>query len=108
MDLLAKTRSDLVEALDSRDLVFTGDEYYGKPRKCVISCTVLSGQVSLQTLREKFQKNVLDKPQFFRLCCRPKRFLGYWFWQKTEIQVCPLADIFNLIIYYVAHRVIVP
>lgn len=88
VDLLAKTRSNIVEPLDSRDLVFTGDDYYGKPRKCVISCTVLSGTVTLDTLKERFQKNVLDKPNFFRLLCRPQRFLGYWYWHKTEVQVC--------------------
>lgn len=94
IDLLAKTRPNIVEPLDSRDLVFTGDDYYGKPRKCVISCIVMSGSVTLETLREKFQKNVLDKPNFFRLHSRPKRFLGYWYWQKTEIQVRVFFSIF--------------
>lgn len=81
------TRPDLLASLDSRDLVFTGDDYYGKARKSVISSIILKGPTTLESLKEKFTKNVLDKPHFYRLHCRPFRFMGYWFWQRVEIQV---------------------
>lgn len=80
-------RPDIVASLNSRDLVFTGDDYYGRARKSVISSIILKGPVSLDTLKEKFRRNVLDKSHFYKLRCRPFRFMGYWFWQKVDIKV---------------------
>jgi hypothetical protein len=80
------TRSDIVASLDSRDLVFTGDDYYGRARKSVISSIILKGPATLEILKERFTRNVLDKPHFYKLNCRPFCFMGYWFWQRVEIQ----------------------
>ncbi|OXA63003.1 uncharacterized protein LOC110863178 isoform X2 [Folsomia candida] len=80
------TRPDIVASLDSRDLVFTGDDYYGRARKSVISSIILNGPATLNTLKERFTKNVLDKPHFFKMRSRPYVFMGYWFWRHVEIQ----------------------
>jgi hypothetical protein len=82
------TRPDILASLDSRDLVFTGDDYYGKARKSVISSIVLKGPATLDKLKERFKVNILEKPHFLKLRCRPFCFMGYWFWQQVEIRVC--------------------
>lgn len=48
------TRPDIVASLDSRDLVFTGDDYYGRARKSVISSIILNGPATLNTLKERY------------------------------------------------------
>ena len=76
-------RKDLVGKLSSRDLVFTSDDFYGKARKNVISCSITLGGMNINDLRRTFKQNVLDKTDFLKLKCRPIQFLGYWFWQYS-------------------------
>ena len=82
-----KWKPDLVAHFTSRDLMFTCDDFTGKVRKSVINVTVLEGSLSLQNLREEISKRLLSKPYFFKLHCRPTLFMGYWFWQKTDLNV---------------------
>ena len=80
-------RPDLVGRLSSRDLVFTSDSFYGKARKNVISCSITKGSMQIQDLRKRFRARILDRPEYFKLKCRPVLFLGYWFWQYTSDNV---------------------
>ncbi|CAG7785077.1 unnamed protein product [Allacma fusca] len=84
-------RKDLVGCLSSRDLVFTSDDFYGKARKNVISCSITFGSMSIHDLRSTFKERILDKPVYSKLKCRPILFMGYWFWKNDclnpEIEV---------------------
>jgi hypothetical protein len=82
-----KWKPDLVAHFTSRDLAFTSDDFRGKVRKSVINVTVVDGRLTLEALRTQLRQRLLAKPFFFKLHARPVLFMGYWFWQNTDLHV---------------------
>jgi len=82
-----KWKPGFVAHFTSRDLAFTCDDFEGKVRKAIINVTVLKGRTDLETLREGIRARLLSNPFCFKMHCTPILYMGYWFWQKTEVHV---------------------
>lgn len=82
-----KWKPDLVAHFTSRDLAFTSDDFEGNIRKTIINVTVLKGSLDIDVLREGVKHRLLNNPFCFKMHCRPLLYMGYWFWQRTEVNV---------------------
>jgi len=82
-----KWKPDFIEHFSSRELSFACDDFNGKVRKNVLNVSILNGNLSAPKLREGIRTRLFTQKYFTKLQCRPVLFMGYWFWEKTSVNL---------------------
>ena len=87
-----KWKPDYIEHFSSRELSFACDDFNGRIRKNVINVSILNGELKIEELREGIRSRLFSSDYFIKLQCRPVLFLGYWFWERTSVNVSIVYD----------------